>query len=99
VATKLVNYRLPTELVTAVAQESERSGVTRTEIVREAVEARLNGSSPEQSASARRPSDREMAERLREALRRRGPNTERLARQEEARRLGISDAEARRLLG
>jgi hypothetical protein len=41
VATKLVAFRFPEHLIGALAAEAETEGVTRTEIVRTAVEERL----------------------------------------------------------
>ena len=58
-ATRLVNYRLPEELVARVAAQAERSGLTRTEIVRDALEARLRRVAPIRGLAEPHPPDTE----------------------------------------
>jgi Ribbon-helix-helix protein, copG family len=86
----LVNYRLPTGLFAALAEEAARSGLTRTEVVRQAIEARL-ATKPQPPTARPEHSDAELADEFEAAVRRRGAQTEQLARRKAA-ELGISDA-------
>jgi Arc/MetJ-type ribon-helix-helix transcriptional regulator len=97
--TTMVSIRLPDGLVQALDAEVERDGVTRTEVVRQALEARLaNEAKPELPTAQAERSDAELADELETAVRRRGAKPKQLARRDKAARLGISDAEARDLL-
>jgi hypothetical protein len=107
-ATQHIAFRLPEPLVRELKAEAERTGATRTDIAREALEVRLRRAAeadaeqivsepPKPTSDVQALADREMADRLDAAMRSPG-TTRQLARRDEAHKLGISDAEAVALL-
>jgi hypothetical protein len=92
-ATTMVSVRLPGQRVDALDAEAQRSGGTRTGVVRTVLELGLRLEAPEDDSTV---SDRELANQLEAAVTR--PKTAQLARRDRAAELGISDGRAQALL-